>query len=149
MTYSFLFLLFKWVYVTCLYTANKRNVVLLCAIVAKTERQYGGGGSRFWLPTVLQKSPSLQNPAPTRLLPDAPFRLPVPQTKTETQSWKSLVTACYTIQMMEFALIATFDEGKSSSMVLMQYLTHGAILIFTVYVIILMIIKYLRTCAHA
>ena len=32
--------------VTCLYTANKRNVVLFCTIVAKTERQYGGEESR-------------------------------------------------------------------------------------------------------
>lgn len=60
-------------------------------------------------------------------------------------SWISLVTATYTLQMMEFALIATFDTEKSDSMVLMQYFTHGAILIFTIIVIIHLHMKYIKS----
>ena len=59
-------------------------------------------------------------------------------------SWLSLICAAYTVQMMEFCLIATFDEGGSQSMVVMQYLTHGAILIFTVGVIAHLAIKYYK-----
>ena len=47
----------------------------------------GGGGSRFWLPVVRQKPPSLQNPAPTRLLLDASFRLPFPTYKISHQGY--------------------------------------------------------------
>ena len=59
-------------------------------------------------------------------------------------SWISLVTAAYTIQMMEFALIATFDTEHSSDMILMQYLTHGAILLFTLFVIVLLLVSGIR-----
>ena len=60
-------------------------------------------------------------------------------------SWISLVAAAYTIQMMEFALIATFDTGGSRSMFIMQFLTHGAILIFTVFVIIYMFVRLVKS----
>ena len=60
-------------------------------------------------------------------------------------SWISLVAAAYTIQMMEFALIATFDTGGSRSMLIMQFLTHGAILIFTVFVIIYMFVRFVKS----
>ena len=53
----------KRVSVTCLYTANKRNVVLLCAIEAKTERQYGGGGSRTPVLTVHPSTSTGLDPA--------------------------------------------------------------------------------------
>lgn len=51
-------------------------------------------------------------------------------------SWVSLIDAAFTIQMMEFALISTFDTEKSQSMIIMQFLTHGAIIIFTLITII-------------
>ena len=63
-------------------------------------------------------------------------------------SWMSLVSAAYTLQMMEFALIATFDTGMSHSMLLMQYFTHGAILIFTIFVIVHLLSKYRRWQSH-
>ena len=63
-------------------------------------------------------------------------------------SWLSLVSAAYTLQMMEFALIATFDTNESHSMLLMQYFTHGAILIFTVFVIVHLFSKYLKGQRH-
>ena len=56
-------------------------------------------------------------------------------------SWISLVTAAYTIQMMEFALIATFDKDRSDSMTMMQFFTHGAVIIFTVFVIVYLLVK--------
>lgn len=59
-------------------------------------------------------------------------------------SWISLVSAVYTIQMMEFALIATFDTDKSDSMVIMQFLTHGAILFFTVFIIIYLTAAFIK-----
>lgn len=57
-------------------------------------------------------------------------------------SWLSLVTAAYTIQMMEFALIATFDKDRSNAMIMMQFFTHGVIIILTVFVIVLLFVKY-------
>ena len=59
-------------------------------------------------------------------------------------SWISLVSAAYTLQMMEFALIATFDPEGSGAMVMMQFFTHGAILVFTAFVIVHLFMKYLR-----
>ena len=59
-------------------------------------------------------------------------------------SWLSLVTAAYTIQMMEFALIATFDKERSYSMLLMQYFTHGAVIIFTLFVIVYLLVKFVK-----
>ena len=63
---------------------------------------------------------------------------------TSSMSWISLISATYTIQMMEFALIATFDTDKSRSMFIMQFLTHGAILIFTVFVIVYMFVGFVK-----
>ena len=57
-------------------------------------------------------------------------------------SWISLIDASFTVQMMEFALIATFDPDRSHSMVLMQFFTHGAIIIFTIIVIVHFIVEY-------
>lgn len=57
-------------------------------------------------------------------------------------SWISLVTAAYTIQMMEFALIGTFDKERSGAMITMQFFTHGAIIIFTVFVIVFLLVKF-------
>lgn len=57
-------------------------------------------------------------------------------------SWISVIDAAFTIQMMEFALIATFEAERSFAMILMQYLTHGAIIIFTIWVIIHFIIRF-------
>ena len=59
-------------------------------------------------------------------------------------SWISLVAAAYTIQMMEFALIATFDKGRSDSMIRMQFFTHGTIILFTVFVITYFIVCAIR-----
>lgn len=60
-------------------------------------------------------------------------------------SWVSLVAAAYTLQMMEFALIETFDADHSDAMVYMQYFTHGAIIAFTVFVIVYLILRYKRS----
>ncbi len=57
----------------------------------------------------------------------------------------SLVTAAYTIQMMEFALIATFDKDHSEAMIMMQFFTHGAIIILTLFEIVLLILKYVHS----
>lgn len=59
-------------------------------------------------------------------------------------SWITLVSALYTMQMMEFALIATFDTSRSRSMMIMQYLTHGAILIFTLFIIVHLITAFIK-----
>ena len=59
-------------------------------------------------------------------------------------SWISLVTAAYTIQMMEFALIATFDKNRSDVMTMMQFFTHCAIIIFTLFVIAHLLVKFIK-----
>ena len=59
-------------------------------------------------------------------------------------SWFSLVTAAYTIQMMEFTLIATFDKERSVAMTMMQLFTHGAIIVFTVFVIVLLLVQFTK-----
>ena len=59
-------------------------------------------------------------------------------------AWLQLICAAYTVQMMEFALIATFDTGENNSMYIMQFLTHGAIILFTVGVIVHLTIKWAR-----
>lgn len=59
-------------------------------------------------------------------------------------SWISLVTAAYTIQMMEFALIATFDKDRSNAMTMMQFFTHGAVIIFTLFVIVYLLVKFIK-----
>lgn len=62
----------------------------------------------------------------------------------EVTSQISLVAAFYTLQMMEFALIATFDTDVSYSMLLMQYFTHGAIVLFTGCVIVRLMVKWAK-----
>lgn len=64
-------------------------------------------------------------------------------------SWISLIDAAFTIQMMEFALISTFETERSYAMVVMQYLTHGAIIIFTIFVTIHFIIEFKRSSTNS
>lgn len=64
-------------------------------------------------------------------------------------SWISLIDAAFTIQMMEFALISTFETERSYAMVLMQYLTHGAIIIFTIFVTIHFIIEFKQSSTNS
>lgn len=56
-------------------------------------------------------------------------------------SYVGLISALYTIQMMEFNLIMTFDSGVDNSMYLMQLFTQGAIFLFSLFVIGLFIYK--------
>ena len=57
-------------------------------------------------------------------------------------SFFGLISALYTIQMMEFSLIKTFSEsGNDGSMYLMQLFTQGAIFLFSLFVIGLFIYK--------
>ena len=56
-------------------------------------------------------------------------------------SYVGLIGALYTIQMMEFNLIMTFDTGVTNSMYLMQLFTQGAIFLFSLFVIGLFIHK--------
>ena len=56
-------------------------------------------------------------------------------------SYVGLIGALYTIQMMEFNLIMTFDKGIDNSMYLMQLFTQGAIFLFSLFVIGLFIHK--------
>ena len=59
-------------------------------------------------------------------------------------SFIGMISALYTIQMMEFSLVTTFgDGGPDSSMFLMQLFTQGAIFIFSIVVIILFVKKYI------
>ena len=46
--------------------------------------------------------------------------------------------------MMEFALIATFDRGRSGAMTMLQFFTHGAVIIFTVFVIVYLLLRFVR-----
>ncbi|MBR0303357.1 MAG: hypothetical protein IJQ80_05865 [Clostridia bacterium] len=57
-------------------------------------------------------------------------------------SWLSLVSAAYTLQMMESALISTFDTKSHFSMILLQFFSQGAILIFCCSVIVHLYIKF-------
>lgn len=60
-------------------------------------------------------------------------------------SYMGLISALYTIQMMEFRLIMFASDGPIDySMFLMQLFSQGAIFIFSIYVIILFIKKYLK-----
>lgn len=56
-------------------------------------------------------------------------------------SYVGLIGALYTIQMMEFNLIMTFDNGVDNSMYLMQLFTQGSIFLFSLFVIALFIYK--------
>ena len=57
-------------------------------------------------------------------------------------SWLSLVSAAYTLQMMESALISTFDTENHYSMILLQYFSHGAILFFCCAIVVHLYIKF-------
>ena len=69
----------------------------------------------------------------------------VKKDKTDRQyvlSFFGLISALYTIQMMEFSLIKTFSESENDgSMYLMQLFTQGAIFLFSLFVIGLFIYK--------
>ena len=57
-------------------------------------------------------------------------------------SYLGIISALYTIQMMEFALIKTFSEnGEDFAMYLMQLFSQGAIFLFSIFVIGLFIYK--------
>lgn len=56
----------------------------------------------------------------------------------------SLISALFTLQMMEFALIKTFDQNGDNSMYLVQLMTQGAIFIFSVVMVVLLIIKVIK-----
>ena len=71
----------------------------------------------------------------------------VKKDKTDKQfvlSFLNLVGALYTLQMMEFNLIMTFDEGTDNAMYLMQLFTQGAIFLFAIFVIVLFINKAIK-----
>ena len=60
-------------------------------------------------------------------------------------SFFGLISALYTIQMMEFSLIKTFSEsGNDGSMYLMQLFTQGAIFIVSLIIIVLFIIRLIK-----
>lgn len=60
-------------------------------------------------------------------------------------SYVGMISALYTIKILEFALIMTFGENKTgSSMHLMQLFTQGLIFLFSIYVIIIFIIKGIK-----
>lgn len=67
------------------------------------------------------------------------------KSKSERQtvlSYLGIISALYTIQMMEFALIKTFSEkGEESAMYLMQLFSQGAIFLFSLFVVGLFIYK--------
>lgn len=68
----------------------------------------------------------------------------VKKDKTDRQyvlSFLGLIGALYTIQMMEFSLIMTFSTETNNVMYLMQLFTQGAIFIFSIFVIGLLIYK--------
>ncbi len=68
----------------------------------------------------------------------------VKKDKTDRQyvlSFLGLIGALYTIQMMEFSLIMTFSTETDNEMYLMQLFTQGAIFLFSVFVIGLLIVK--------
>ena len=68
----------------------------------------------------------------------------VKKDKTDRQyvlSFLGLIGALYTIQMMEFSLIMTFSTETDNEMYFMQLFTQGAIFLFSVFVIGLLIIK--------
>lgn len=56
-----------------------------------------------------------------------------------------LISALYTIQMMEFNLIMAFSDSADHSMYLMQLFTQGAIFLFSLFVIGVFIYKLVST----
>lgn len=56
-------------------------------------------------------------------------------------SFLGLIGALFTMQMMEFNLIATFDSNSSNAMYLMQLFSQGFIFLFSLFVIGLFVYK--------
>ena len=68
----------------------------------------------------------------------------VKKDKTDRQyvlSFLGLIGSLYTIQMMEFSLIMTFSTETNNAMYLMQLFSQGAIFLFSIFVIGLLICK--------
>ena len=60
-------------------------------------------------------------------------------------SFLGMISALYTIQMMEFRLIMFSSDGSDKdAMYIMQLMTQGAIFIFVIFVIILLVIKLVK-----
>lgn len=60
-------------------------------------------------------------------------------------SWIGLLSALYTIQMMEFRLIKFASSGEDHAMYLMQLFTQGAIFLFALFVIGYFLRRLLKT----
>lgn len=60
-------------------------------------------------------------------------------------SYLGLISALYTIQMIEFELIMMFDDRLDNSMYLLQLFSQGAIFLFAVFVIVLFVRKIVRS----
>ena len=68
----------------------------------------------------------------------------IKKNKTDKQyvlSFFGLIGALYTMQMMEFNLIMSFDDNRDNSMYMMLLFTQGAIFLFSIFVIGLFIYK--------
>lgn len=67
--------------------------------------------------------------------------------KTDRQfvtAFLSFVGALYTMQMMEFNLIMTFDGGSNNAMYMMQLFSQGLIFLFALFVISLFVFKAIQ-----
>jgi len=57
----------------------------------------------------------------------------------------SMISALYTIQMMEFALIKTFDTNPSdNSMYVLELFSQGAIFVFVIVVMLIFVFKAVK-----
>lgn len=59
-------------------------------------------------------------------------------------SWLSLISALYTLFMMEFALIKTFSEDAGEKMYILMLFTQGFIILATVAVLVLFIYRFIK-----
>lgn len=60
-------------------------------------------------------------------------------------SFLGMISALYTLQMMEFRLIMFASDGSDKdAMYIMQLMTQGAIFIFVIFVIILLVMKLIK-----
>ena len=65
--------------------------------------------------------------------------------KEDTLAFINMISALYTIQMLEFALVTTFSDGKTdSAMYLMQLFTQGFIFLFSIFIIVILSIKTIK-----
>ena len=65
--------------------------------------------------------------------------------KEDTLAFINMISALYTIQMLEFALVTTFsDEKTDSAMYLMQLFTQGFIFLFSIFIIVILSIKTIK-----